>query len=114
ASPRSHTHKFAPTPTRDYYSLVGVFASTDYDEVPLVPPEVVEEAKRKLTDKEKKSKVAPKYPLVHALKDRPQPVTLRVHVRGSPAALGEEAPRRFLSILAGDNPPPFTRGSGRL
>ena len=54
-----------------------------------------------LTDKEKKSKVAPKYPLIHALKDRSQPVSMRVHVRGSPTTLGEEAPRRFLSESVG-------------
>jgi len=39
---------------------------------------------------------------------------MRVHVRGNPANLGEEAPRRFLAILAGDDPPPFTKGSGRM
>jgi hypothetical protein len=114
ACARCHDHKYDPIPTRDYYSLAGVFASTDYEEVPLVPPDVVEAAKRKLTDKEKKSKVAPKYPLIHALKDRPQAANMRVHVRGSPTTLGEEAARHFLSILAGDNPPPFTKGSGRL
>src|SRR5256714_4139257 len=39
---------------------------------------------------------------------------MKVHVRGNPATLGEEAPRGFLSILAGDKHEPFTKGSGRL
>src|SRR5206468_4305789 len=35
-------------------------------------------------------------------------------IRGNPQTLGEEAPRRFLTVLLGDEPPPFTDGSGRL
>jgi hypothetical protein len=40
-----------------------------------------------------------------------EPVTSRIFIRGNKATLGEEAPRRFLSMLSGE---PFTRGSGRL
>src|SRR5439155_4600117 len=84
-----------------------------YAEVPLVPPEVVEEAKRKQTEDEKKKKVPLKLPMVHALADMAKPVTMQVHVRGNPATLGEMAPRHFLSILGGDGKL-FTKGSGRL
>src|SRR5262249_43468855 len=49
ACARCHDHKFDPIPTKDYYALAGVFASTEYAETPLVSQEVVEEAKRKLT-----------------------------------------------------------------
>ena len=45
ACARCHDHKFDPIPTKDYYVLAGVFASTEYEEVPLVPQTVVEEAK---------------------------------------------------------------------
>jgi hypothetical protein len=38
----------------------------------------------------------------------------RVFVRGSPKALGEPTPRRFLEALAGPNPLAIQRGSGRL
>jgi hypothetical protein len=38
---RCHDHKFDPISTKDYYALVGVFASTEYAEAPLAPPEVV-------------------------------------------------------------------------
>ena len=33
ACARCHDHKFDPIPTKDYYSLAGVFASTDYVEI---------------------------------------------------------------------------------
>jgi len=37
-----------------------------------------------------------------------------VFVRGNPTSLGEEVPRRFLSVLAGAKPSLFTEGSGRF
>ena len=37
ACARCHDHKYDPIPTSDYYALEGVFASTDYVEVPAVP-----------------------------------------------------------------------------
>jgi hypothetical protein len=114
ACARCHDHKFDPIPTRDYYALAGVFASTEYVEVPLVPPEEVEAAKKALTPAEIKKKVAPKYPLIHALKDSATPKDLRVHIRGSATDLGDEAARRFLSVLSPENAPPFSHGSGRL
>jgi hypothetical protein len=41
------------------------------------------------------------------------PTDLKVALRGNPNNPGEVAPRRFLHILAGDNPKKFTDGSGR-
>jgi mono/diheme cytochrome c family protein len=114
ACARCHDHKFDPIPTSDYYALAGVFASTDYEEVPLVSAEEVEKAKKALTEDEKKKKVAPKYPLIHALKDLPKPVTMRVHVRGNPDTLGPEAPHHFLTVLCPGDPAAFGEGSGRL
>ena len=37
-----------------------------------------------------------------------------VAVRGDPVQPGEVVPRRFLQVLAGDQPPPFSQGSGRM
>lgn len=37
-----------------------------------------------------------------------------VYVRGNPNNKGEEVPRQFLRVLAGENRQPFTDGSGRL
>ncbi len=42
-----HDHKFDPIPTRDYYSLLGVFTSTMESEYPLASKEVVAEYKRR-------------------------------------------------------------------
>jgi hypothetical protein len=104
---RCHDHKFDPIPTADYYALAGIFRGTDplqdenrnatmWQELPMVlepggKPELV---------------MAPK---------EGQPVTLRVHVRGSRFRLGASVPRRFPQILAGDDQRPLTTaGSGRL
>lgn len=111
ACARCHDHKFDPISSQDYYALAGVFASTEYEEFPLVSREIVEEALKKQTDQEKKNKVPPKYPFVHAMKDAPKPVVMKVHVRGNPSTLGEDSPHRFLSILGAE---PFKQGSGRL
>ncbi len=47
ACAQCHDHKFDPIPTRDYYSLLGVFENTKSGEYPLAPAEVVEEFKRR-------------------------------------------------------------------
>jgi cytochrome c553 len=112
ACARCHDHKFDPISQKDYYALAGIFASSDYVEVPLVPPAVVEEARRKQSDKDRKAKKPLNIPLVHSLKDAARPVTMRVHLRGSPNNLGDEAPHRFLAILGGGKT--FAHGSGRL
>jgi hypothetical protein len=39
---------------------------------------------------------------------------MRIYLRGNPEREGDVAPRCFPRILAGDQPPPFTQGSGRL
>ena len=52
-------------------------------------------------------------PIVHTLGeagDKDMPVALR----GNPRKPGPIAPRRFLRIVAGENPVPFQRGSGRM
>jgi mono/diheme cytochrome c family protein len=113
ACARCHDHKFDPISTVDYYALAGVFASTEYVETPLVSDEEVAAAEKALSEKEKKDKVRPKYPFVHALKDG-EPKAVRVHIRGSADNLGEEAPRRFMEVLCTSEPQPFQQGSGRL
>ena len=39
---RCHDHKYDPISTGDYYGLAGLFASTNYQERPVVSPEVVQ------------------------------------------------------------------------
>ncbi|HWC90529.1 MAG TPA: DUF1549 domain-containing protein [Pirellulales bacterium] len=60
-----------------------------------------------------KRKAPDKYPFVHTLADRGSE-DMHVAIRGNLQRPGPIAPRRFLHIIAGDDPPRFTRGSGRL
>jgi cytochrome c553 len=51
-----HDHKYDPIPTKDYYSLLGVFTSSKPDEYPLAAPAAVETYKKqKLEIDEKQS-----------------------------------------------------------
>jgi hypothetical protein len=49
---RCHDHKYDPIPTKDYYAMAGVFASTTYKEYPQVPQSIVDQ----YTDLEKRAK----------------------------------------------------------
>jgi hypothetical protein len=42
------------------------------------------------------------------------PQNIRLHIRGNHKNLGDEVPRRFLQIVAGQGQAPVTQGSGRL
>jgi hypothetical protein len=84
---RCHDHKYDPIPTKDYYSLYGVLASSN---------EVIKDAE------------------YMSLVDAEQPVNPHVFVRGNSGNQGDEVPRQFLSVVAGENRQPFKNGSGRL
>ena len=104
---RCHDHKFDPIPTLDYYSLAGIFYSTQT----MGDLNVVSKWQEyTLTNVPGQTE-----PLtVMAAKDG-KAVNLRVHIRGDHHNLGEEAPRRFLQIIAGeDHSPLSTQQSGRL
>lgn len=53
ACAQCHDHKFDPIPQKDYYSLQGVFSSTEMHNVPLAPKVVVEkwDGQKKALDK---------------------------------------------------------------
>src|SRR5262249_7490416 len=64
-----------------------------------------------------KNELPPKCPVIHGLTEGKTIANMRVHLRGNPATLGTEAPRRFLAVLASEEeqePAPFAEGSGRL
>jgi len=53
---RCHDHKYDPIPTKDYYSLAGIFLDTSYKEYPLAPKKLVDdydEQDKKIEKKEK-------------------------------------------------------------
>jgi len=58
---RCHDHKYDPIPTKDYYRLVSVFASTKYHAYPLVPKSVVDDYQAKKKELEEKEKAKKKY-----------------------------------------------------
>ncbi|MBA3700688.1 MAG: DUF1553 domain-containing protein [Planctomycetes bacterium] len=53
-------------------------------------------------------------PRAMVLVDRANPHNVKVFVRGQPGNNGDEAPRGFLSFIAGKDAKPFSDGSGRL
>jgi hypothetical protein len=38
----------------------------------------------------------------------------RIFIRGNPGRPGDPVKRQFISFMTGDNPQPYTKGSGRL
>jgi hypothetical protein len=57
ACAQCHDHKFDPIPTRDYYSMLGVFNNTSLHETPLVAKDAVEkwQAEKKRSDDAEKA-----------------------------------------------------------
>jgi hypothetical protein len=53
-------------------------------------------------------------PRAMVLNDAPVPEKPHVFLRGNPNNAGDEVPRQFLLVLAGDQRKPFSEGSGRL
>lgn len=140
---RCHDHKFDPIPQKDYYSLAGIFNNTDVQILPLAPDDDVRLyndhiAKEQALEKqirelkknsgkeseasdvpqkenllsELKSKRPQKYDTCHALRDA-RSDDMKIALRGNLRKQGEVAPRRFLRIIAGADPPLFRDGSGR-
>ena len=58
---RCHDHKYDPIPTRDYYSLAGVFLNTEYHEYPLAPKAIVEDHKAREEALEQKREMLREY-----------------------------------------------------
>src|SRR5262249_37655212 len=97
-----------------FFGDTGVFAPSDGELLAKMPGEkesAYEEMQRQADQAEKAVPRAPA--TAHGLAEG-TPQDLKVYLRGNPANQGSVAPRRFLRILAGDNPPAFSKGSGRL
>ena len=91
----------------------GPLAVSDKDLEEFLDGDAREMLVRLRTEAEDAKKTAPpKYAVAHAYTEA-NPQDLRVFVRGNPANKREIAPRRFLQILAGENPAAYADGSGR-
>jgi len=92
----------------------GIFAIDPAKiEMHLAEAERNELAARRSELEELRKQAPPMYPVAHVIVDA-QPADMKVFLRGNPANEGEIAPRRFLKVIAGDDPPLFRSGSGRL
>jgi len=93
----------------------GAFPLTEKIVVEAASPEWQKEYEPlKAAAKEAAEKVPPQPAQCHGVADLEKPADLKVYVRGNPHKTGENAPRRFLRVLAGTEAPLFKRGSGRL
>ncbi|HEX7281611.1 MAG TPA: DUF1549 domain-containing protein, partial [Vicinamibacterales bacterium] len=63
---RCHDHKYDPIPTKDYYSLAGVFLNTEYHEYPLAPKAIVDDYKRREDALEQKREMLREYTTTEA------------------------------------------------
>jgi hypothetical protein len=78
-------------------------------------PEKLQADKRQLEIELKQAtdSAPPMYAVAHTLRDAGSR-NMNIALRGNLRKPGEEAPRRFLRLLAGEDSPNFTKGSGRL
>ena len=103
ACARCHDHKYDPIPTRDYYSLASIFASTEMHNRPLHDGiEVSNEGQAKKPSESS-----------HVVREG-KATDLHVFVRGNVQNLGDQVHRGFLSALSNSNDMRFSNGSGRL
>jgi len=92
----------------------GVFAVDLQQLEQLLPAQQQQDLKAAREELERLRKAHPAmYAVAHIIADG-SPADMKVFVRGNPANQGEVAPRRFLRVLAGDQPPAYQQGSGRL
>jgi hypothetical protein len=103
ACAQCHDHKYDPVTQKDYYALAGVFASTD-----LV--DRMEDGSEIKKDSEAHKK---RIGTIHIVRDS-KPKDLHVFLRGNTETKGDLVKRRFLKVLAQNEPKSFTQGSGRL
>jgi len=96
------------------FSEKGIFAIDEAQLDQVLPGEKRDQWLR-LREKLKlaKESLGPKYPVAHGIAEA-KADDMQVFIRGNPARRGEVAPRRFLSVLAGEDRQPFTNGSGRM
>ncbi|WP_186775662.1 PSD1 and planctomycete cytochrome C domain-containing protein [Rubripirellula tenax] len=114
---RCHDHKLDPFPTRDYYSLAGVFRSSSSYQ-PSISQEslTLEGAELGITEADAVKVVAPwlrggKGVKVHSVKEADSIRDEPIHLRGEVEITGEVVPRGFPTLVAAIDVPPIPEGS---
>jgi hypothetical protein len=102
---RCHDHKFDPIPTKDYYSLAGIFESSEMMGGPAGQGKMGSPGElAKLSDSS----------LVMAVLDK-RPTDAAICIRGDATKRGDIAPRGFLTAAVTPNTKPVNKAqSGRL
>ena len=103
ACAQCHDHKYDPVTQKDYYALAGVFASTD------LVDRMEDGSEIKKNSEAHKKRIG----TIHIVRDT-KPKDLHVFLRGNTETKGDLVKRRFLKVLAQNEPKSFTQGSGRL
>jgi hypothetical protein len=108
-----------PKPVMEAIQRTGEGAIPGESDLKTIEPQMAAAALARLTQlRAEKAELDRKRPpepeMALTLQDSPTPHNVRIFKRGNSGNQGDEAPRRFLRILAGENPPPMTEGSGRL
>lgn len=141
ACARCHDHKHDPIPTKDYYALAGIFASTETlyglaanepltapatelyvlkTAKPLKPPAStpkVATGESDMAAKPKapaKAKYPPGTPLAMGARERAKPADCKINIQGETAKLGPSVPRGFVAACGLDAPAIDAKQSGRL
>jgi cytochrome c553 len=91
----------------------GLFAIPRQQVERFLRPEARNQLKAERAELDRLKKEVPQIPTVHSLTEGTA-ANMKVYLRGNPATPGDEAPRRFLGILSGNERQLFTQGSGRL
>ncbi len=108
ACAQCHDHKFDPIPTKDFYSLQGIFNNTQLDEVPLAEEDTVKVWKDRKAALDKAEETLKKFydtqttEVGEMLAARTEQYLLATRGLGSEAALDKETLERWKKYL--DNP----------
>lgn len=112
-----------PRPDLPYRPPLGLLYFGEVNQYPQLEREVIrfldgdrrKHVERLIAETERlQAALPPQYPYLNGIADAAKPANVKVQIGGSAENLGEEVPRRSLSILSEGEPKPFVQGSGRL
>ena len=110
----SPEHRARKELLKKVFSASGLFSVNDNDLAKHLDTDQTKQLEQLTTlIADAKKKLPPPLRMAHVVQDSGTK-NLNVYLRGDPARQGEEAPRRFLRILAGNDRVEYKEGSGRL